>query len=140
MKNVTTHVLIVVGVILMVLLIIGIVLFATDAQGTRTFIFGGTAATQSSGAQPVSAQSQGATGAATSAETDTATPGGFELSNGQIEALVSLGIDPDAVPSSISAEQEACFIGELGEARVEEIKAGAVPSALEFMRAESCIE
>jgi len=50
------------------------------------------------------------------------------------------GIDPASVPSSITPEMEACFEKTLGEDRVNEIKAGAEPTATELFTARSCIE
>jgi len=65
--------------------------------------------------------------------------GGFELSNAQIEALIDLGVDPDDIPNSISAEQEMCMIEALSEERAQEIKTGDIPSMLEFAQLRSCI-
>jgi hypothetical protein len=53
----------------------------------------------------------------------------------QSAALESVGLSP----SAISADQEACFVRILGQARVDEVKAGAVPSAAEFIRASECL-
>lgn len=63
----------------------------------------------------------------------------FILTDNQKQALSSFGIDPASVPSTISAEQEACFVAELGGSRVAEIKAGASPSAIDFFKAKGCI-
>jgi len=63
----------------------------------------------------------------------------FNLSAAQRQALINLGVSPDSIPTSLSYEQEQCFVGVLGEARVDEIKAGAIPGPLEFMRAKACI-
>jgi hypothetical protein len=62
------------------------------------------------------------------------------LSPAQEQALKSFGIDPAQIPSEITPEQEACFVARLGAARVEEIKAGAMPTAAEFFKARDCIE
>ncbi len=64
---------------------------------------------------------------------------GFQLSEAQKQALVAAGIDPSKVPTSVSAAQETCFVAALGDAKVAEIKAGAVPSAMELLKAKSCI-
>lgn len=58
----------------------------------------------------------------------------------QERALEVVGIDPANVPTTITPEQEACFVEKLGSARVEEIKAGGTPSATEIFTARSCIE
>lgn len=135
MKNITVQVFVTLGVIFLVLLVVGIYLFVTDPYGLKPLLQGGSSPMQSNDA-PVSSEQENSE---TSGPAEGETSGGFELSSAQVEALVSLGIDPAAVPSSVSPEQETCFIGVLGETRVEEIKAGAVPNALEFLKAKSCI-
>ncbi len=130
MKNIVTQIFVTLGVLFLVFLIFLSYFFIADPFGLKPLLFG----------SPASMQSSGVSNTDENTTNDTSdTSGGFELSSAQIEALVALGIDPSAVPSSISAEQEACFVGVLGEARVGEIKAGAVPSAFEFMKAKSCI-
>jgi hypothetical protein len=62
------------------------------------------------------------------------------LTPSQEKALETFGIDPAAVPTEITPEQESCFIEILGEVRVGEIKAGDTPTATEFFRARGCIE
>lgn len=57
----------------------------------------------------------------------------------QENALEAIGVDPSSLPSTITPEMEACFIDVLGMERVEEIKAGDLPSALEFLQARECI-
>ncbi|HMO78268.1 MAG TPA: hypothetical protein PKD95_03680, partial [Candidatus Paceibacterota bacterium] len=64
---------------------------------------------------------------------------GFTLTAEQRQAVISLGVPEASVPTTVSYEMEQCFIGVLGEARVEEIKAGAMPGGLEFIRAQACI-
>ncbi len=61
------------------------------------------------------------------------------LSPTQEKTLETFGVDPAAVPSSITPEQEACFEAELGTVRVNEIKAGDSPTAIEFLKAKDCI-
>lgn len=63
----------------------------------------------------------------------------FTLTDAQKQALSSFGIDPAVVPSSVSAAQEVCFEAALGVEKVAEIKAGAVPSAIDFFKAKDCI-
>lgn len=62
------------------------------------------------------------------------------LNPNQERVLETVGIDPAAVPTKITPEQAACFVEVLGQARVDEIIAGATPSLLEILRARSCIE
>lgn len=61
------------------------------------------------------------------------------LSPVQEKALETFGVDPASLPSSITPEQEACFVKVLGGARVEEIKAGSTPTVTEFLTAKSCL-
>lgn len=61
------------------------------------------------------------------------------LSDNQIKTLETFGIDTSQIPEEITPEQEACFISAIGKDRVEAIKAGDSPSALEFFKAKSCI-
>lgn len=135
MKNTLQQIFVTLGVIFVILLVIITIFMVMDPYGIRPLLFGGSASIERSSVSG---------SAATSEADSTNTPGesttaGFKLSSAQIDALVNLGIDPAAVPSSISAEQEACFVAALGAERVEEIKAGAVPSAFELLKAESCM-
>ena len=56
----------------------------------------------------------------------------------QIKALDAVGIDPGAAVS-ITPNQEVCFVGILGQGRVNDIKAGAVPTASEFFAVRGCL-
>ena len=133
MKSITIYIFVTLGIIFLVLIIVGSYLFFADPYGLRE-VWTPTPSTVVS-----ESSIQSTVNTSTSTEPDVPVVRGFELSNAQVEALVSLGIDPAVVPSSINAEQEVCFVGALGEVRVGEIKAGDVPSALEFLKAKSCI-
>lgn len=61
------------------------------------------------------------------------------LNESQEAALETVGIDPATLPSSITPEQEACFVEAIGQARVDEIKAGGSPTASEVFSARGCI-
>lgn len=61
------------------------------------------------------------------------------LSPTQEKVLETFGVDPADVPSSITPAQAACFEEKLGSKRVEEIKAGDSPTALEFFTAKGCL-
>lgn len=61
------------------------------------------------------------------------------LSPTQEKALETFGVDPATVPTSITPEQEACFVEKLGQERVDEIKAGDAPTPVDFYKAKSCI-
>ncbi len=64
-------------------------------------------------------------------ETGTTLP----MTEAQAQALDSVGISA----SAISEEQEACFVRVLGQTRVDEVKAGAIPTAAEFFSARGCL-
>ena len=135
MKQLTVQVFFALGVIFLIFMIISIYFIATNPYGVKPFLLGDTASTHNNGAPVVSAESDET--AAGSIEGNVSS--GFQLSSDQVGSLVSLGIDPGAVPTSISTEQEVCFVAALGSVRVEEIKAGDVPSIIEFMKVESCV-
>ncbi len=61
------------------------------------------------------------------------------VSSGQAQALKSIGMDATNVPAKFTPEQTACFVGILGEVRVEAIKAGDTPTATEFFQAKACL-
>lgn len=56
----------------------------------------------------------------------------------QSAALKSVGLGAGAV-ATVTPEQEACFVKILGQARVDSVKAGAIPSASEFFSVRGCI-
>lgn len=61
------------------------------------------------------------------------------LSASQESALKNVGINPATLPSSISPDQEQCFIEAIGVTRVEEIKAGDAPTPTEIFKARECL-
>jgi hypothetical protein len=61
------------------------------------------------------------------------------LNESQETALKTVGIDPASLPTTISPEQEACFEVAIGADRVEEIKAGGTPTAIEIFRGRGCL-
>lgn len=121
--------LMILGGIFIVLLLIAVGFSMATSMKSGTPLFG--TATQ---------KSAPTTNTGVQSNTSTQTAGtAFTLSDAQKQALSSFGIDPASVPSSISAEQEACFVAALGSARVSEIKAGATPSAMDFFKVKGCI-
>lgn len=117
---------VVLGVIFFVLIIAGAVMYFADPFGLRE-AFGPAVMQQ--------ANSSGTdTNAASAGDKNPA------LSATQEKALETFGIDPAAVPTSITPEQEACFVSILGEARVAEIKAGGIPTPAEYYRAKGCVQ
>ncbi len=130
MKSNSDQIFTVLGIALVLLLLVGLYMVVAGPDDVPT-----TTTTSVNDGTPAGAR----TPAETSATPAPVVAGGFTLSQAQVDALVALGINPEAVPDSISAEQELCFIEALGDARVAEIKAGAVPNAVEFMEAQACI-
>lgn len=61
------------------------------------------------------------------------------MTDQQEQALQAVGISPEVVPTQFTPEQIECFIGILGEERVNDIKAGDTPTATEFFQAKDCI-
>lgn len=131
MNTMTAQTSIIFGIVL-ALLLLAIGYFFLSASTTNSDI-------QPRTDQAASVEARTESASETGTPNDRAAASGFTLSAAQVEALVSLGVDPESVPDSISAEQETCFVATLGEERVAEIKGGAVPGGLEFMRAQSCI-
>lgn len=66
----------------------------------------------------------------------TSTP--FTLTEAQKKALMSYGISTTSIPTVISVTQEACFVKALDEARVKEIRGGAIPSTAELLKVKGC--
>ncbi len=62
------------------------------------------------------------------------------LSVEQEKLLESYNVDIKSLPTTIPPGIEACFVESLGAKKVEEIKNGAVPGALDILRARSCVK
>lgn len=110
------------GVVFFILILGAVYLFVFDPLHLKPVLFGSTATTQLH-------ENSG------SAKTDLHPL----LSETQEKTLETFGIDPRDVPSEITPSQEKCFEDKLGKARVEEIKAGDSPTAVEFFTAKECI-
>lgn len=61
------------------------------------------------------------------------------LTDSQEKTLESIGIDPAKLPTAITPAMEECFVNELGQDRVSEIKQGATPGLTDFYKAKSCL-
>lgn len=61
------------------------------------------------------------------------------LSADQETALTDLGVDVSQLPTEITPEMQACFEEKLGAERAAELVAGATPSAMDLLKAGSCI-
>lgn len=135
MKNIFTQIFVTLGVIFLILILVGAYFFVTDPYNLKPLFFG----SERVNTQVKSTNTPEAKVTATTSASKATVSGGFTLSLTQKQALINLGIDPASVPTTISATQESCFVSVLGEARVAEIKTGAVPNAIEFFKAKSCI-
>lgn len=79
------------------------------------------------------------TGVTAPSDAATANTNPGTLSDEQATALQSIGLTPDVVPPQFTPDQIDCYVGVLGEARVNEIKAGDTPTPTEFFTAKNCI-
>lgn len=62
------------------------------------------------------------------------------LSEIQEAQLESIGVDPASLPTTITAEMQACFIEKLGSQRANEIIQGSAPTTMDFLKANDCIK
>lgn len=76
---------------------------------------------------------EGATSEAS--DSNSAEPAAGSPSQAQVEAAAAVGVD---IPTFTEAQLQ-CFVSIFGEARVNEIKNGAVPTALEMYKGKSCL-
>lgn len=137
-KNFFTNFFMVLGILFVIILILLTVLFITDPYNLKPMFFGTSGTTQTT-AKPVAPVTTNTTTTASTSDTTATTDTTFTLSAAQKQALVGLGIDPNSVPETVSAEQVLCFEGKLGAPRVAEIRTGAVPSTFELIKVKSCV-
>ena len=117
------------GVIFFIILIIIAYLFVADPFGIKPLI-----KTFTAPSPQVSVPTD------KTKNTDTTTSKPSLLNPAQEKALKTMGVDPAALPTSISPAQEQCFIDALGAARVNEIKAGGTPTPIDLFKAKSCLQ
>ena len=90
MKQIFTHLFVALGVIFLIIIIAGTVFIIADPYNIKPLIFGSPATGNFSNSE-------------TTQTNDSASVSGeFSLSEAQKQALISFGIDPSIVPSSIS--------------------------------------
>lgn len=127
------------GVIFFCLLLALAYFWIADPYNIKPFIFD----TKSNEIEKTEVKVVNTNSAPASANTDTqstttvSTGGG--LSEGQKNALELVGIDPAVLPERLTPEQEKCFVSEFGQTRVDEIKAGDSPTALEVLAGKHCL-
>ena len=61
------------------------------------------------------------------------------LSETQEEMVKAVGIDPRALPTTLTDTQKACLLTAIGEARAREIIGGASPTMAELFSAKGCL-
>ncbi|MEK9167758.1 MAG: hypothetical protein AAB769_00275 [Patescibacteria group bacterium] len=120
------------GVIFFLLIIGGVYLYIADPFGIKPLI---KTLTGQSASVPTNANATKSATGGTAGTTGTA----VSLNPAQEEALRALGIDPAAIPAITPAIEE-CFYAKLGSARADEIKAGAAPTPVDYLKAGSCLQ
>lgn len=123
------------GAIFFVILLSGTYLYLSDAYGIKTLVSVMTTS-QSAPVSPV--HSQQAVPEEKSAPVPKQQDANPYLSESQEAALENAGINPAALPTSVSDTQKTCLINAVGEARANEIKAGALPTPMEILKAKAC--
>ena len=109
------------GVIFFILLAVGVYLYVADPYEIKPLI------------KSLTGQST-----PTTKESGSPTDKNPLLSPAQEKALEKAGIDPAALPSTITPAMETCFYAKLGATRANEIKNGAQPTASDYFIARSC--
>lgn len=61
------------------------------------------------------------------------------LNTSQEKTLEALGIDPATIPTTFTPDMEVCAVEKLGAQRVEEIKGGATPTVMDYMKGKDCL-
>lgn len=131
MKKIIIRFFIVLGVIQFILILLGAYLYFVDPLNLRSVVSGNINENVPSVNLPTNSNDT----PSTKNDTDKHPA----LSATQEKTLETFGIDPTALPTSITPEQESCFIEKLGAQRVEEIKAGDSPSLFEIGKASGCL-
>lgn len=109
-------------------------------QASSVHTNGTVGALETSGTAPLPAgdSSGGESSVVTTPETSASITPAAAINADQAKALQSVGLSADAI-ANITPAQEACFVSILGATRVNEVKAGAVPTASEFFSVRSCL-
>lgn len=134
MKKFFTYLFIGMGVLFLIQLIALAYLYVFDPLNLKPLLFGNPDApkSQTTGSAEDNSSS-------VSAEGETENTSSSNLSPAQERALEMVGVEPEAIPQSFTEEQLRCFVAVLGQARVDEIKAGATPSMSEYYQAKDCM-
>jgi len=127
MKKILNIFFVTLGVIFLIIILVGTYFYITDPLNLKPIIFG---------------NNNSRVDLEVTAETDseeTSTDKNPLLNTAQEQALESVGVDPINVPNQFTPEQITCFESVLGAARVAEIRAGATPTAMEYLKAKDCV-
>lgn len=136
MKKFFTIFFVILGVIFFCIILALAYLWVADPYNIKPYIYQtNTSETDINKGQKESPESTSSTTATT--EASAGVSGG--LTEGQQNALELVGIDPAVLPEKLTPEQEQCFVGEFGQVRVDEIKAGASPTPLEVLTGKHCL-
>lgn len=61
------------------------------------------------------------------------------LNQSQENNLEAIGIAPESLPSEITPAMQVCFVEKLGAERAQEIADGDSPTAMDYIKAKSCL-
>ncbi|MAZ29875.1 hypothetical protein CL655_01190 [bacterium] len=114
------------GVIFFCLILLGLYFFIADPLNLKPLLFNSDATEQTEKSTSINLETS-------SVDKHPA------LSDTQEKTLETFGIDPTTLPTEITTEQEQCFKNAVGAARVEEIKNGDTPTAIEVFRGKDCL-
>jgi hypothetical protein len=134
MKKFFTVFFVTLGIIFFIIILFVTYLFIFDPFNIKPLLFGSNSAPYTTTIKTTTTNTNSDNNATTTPEDNS-----FTLSEVQKAALKSFGVDPASVPSTLTVEQSTCFRAKLGDQRYAEVKAGAVPNALEFFNAKGCI-
>ena len=126
------------GVIFFCILLALAYFWIADPYNIKPFIF----QTNSNGVEKnevLENNETSSTSAGTGAMIDASSNAEGGLTEGQKNALELVGIDPAVLPKKLTPAQEQCFVQKFGQARVDEIKAGSVPTAMEVLTGKNCL-
>ena len=142
MKKFFTVLFVGMGVLFLLQLIALGYLYVVDPLNLKPLLFGEKEIAQDQMTGSAGSERTESAGAEAEMETETSAEATLPVSNlspAQERALQMVGIEPETLPQSFTEEQLTCFVGILGEARVNEIKAGATPTMSEYYQAKDCV-
>jgi hypothetical protein len=138
-KSVFTTVFLTLSAVLLLFVVAVVYFIVVDPLHLKPLLFGTSGTPQGLSEMHATTDTPADQSNSVASSTDEVSIEGFTLSEAQKSALSGIGIDPASIPSTISPTRVACFEEILGTERVSEIRAGAVPSALELLKVKSCI-